>query len=140
MDKRTKIYYPLLVILIICLIIAHVIQKDDPYDPMGYIYDNNDYIRFIRELDTNMDLYGIPEQDQININAYIEQLLYNKEIRRQENKKKKIKKKLLNISQKGVMRGALIGAITAGAPGAATNAVLYGTIPSFIEWFNGFLS
>ncbi len=99
-----------------------------------YVYESfvtppsqlENYENFSRELQRDMDRYGIDDQDQKRIELIVEKIVDKK-------KKEKNVKNLVNACKTGLVRGCLVGFMSGGISGAITSGATYGVINSFMH-------
>jgi hypothetical protein len=100
-----------------------------------YIYENWDaksdvdnYEDFSKELQSDMDRYGIEDKDQERIEKIVEKIVEKK-------KKEKTIKSTISSCRNGLLRGSLVGFLSGGISGAASSGLTHAAIGTFMHNF-----
>jgi hypothetical protein len=119
-QKITNTGFTILIIIIIIYYIYELFTDSKPKTEL----DN--YEAFGKELQADMDKYGINNKDQERIEKIVESIVEKK-------KKEKNIKNIVGACKNGLIRGCIVGFLSGGIPGAISSGTTYGIINGFMH-------
>ena len=115
-----NITHNVFIILVIIILVYYI------YEHWSTKSELENYEDFSKELESDMDRYGIENKDQARIEEIVEKIVDKK-------KKEKNLKNVVGACRNGLVRGCIIGFMSGGVPGAIASGTTYGIVNGFMH-------